>query len=189
MSWKSHLHSSNLHEGFSTVEDDDDDDVNLQELSWKTRDLDKAAGFACKTDEASATWTFSWPLGWKVLNRFFPPVIDSFFIPSVAHMELFAASLGSSILKVFGVKTCPFLCLTPSSLLEMASSLAVSLSLWCFPSVEEASESERTDFSGCGENHGVFHGPGTPQFQGAAGKKTREILEGQKLVVELMNSK
>lgn len=77
---------------------------NGQALSWKLMDRDKAAGFACNRAEVLTFCFFSSPLGCKALKR--PSLLkESYLIPNAAHIELFAASLGSSILNVFGTTT------------------------------------------------------------------------------------
>lgn len=64
-------------------------------------DLDKAAGLAWSAGDAVVvvSWCFfvSLLLSWNALKF-------SFLIPSVAHIELLAASSGSSILRVLGIR-------------------------------------------------------------------------------------
>ena len=131
----------------------------IQEFSWKLRDLDKAAGLALNTGEASTTWSFSSFFDWNPLNMP-PPVTHSFLIPKVAHMELFAASLGSSILNVFGTRTDPFLCLEGDSSCKWSCFSATTRE--CFPSVGELGP-ELGDLGVgaewcecCEGNHGMF---------------------------------
>jgi hypothetical protein len=100
-----------------------------------------------------------------------PPLIEldfSFVIPRVAHIELFAASLGSSILKVFGTKT-PVSDLVPS--LEGSSKqggLRMLPSLECFPSGKVGLELWVLWFrvaDGEDAHGGTFQGLGTVQPQ------------------------
>ena len=80
-------------------------------------------------------------------------------------MELFAASVGSSILNVFGTKThfCVLLLFSFSAL----AVLRISPSLECFPSAEE----ERFVAEDGDEKHGTLQEPGKvdPQNGGGGG--------------------
>ena len=101
-------------------------------LSWKLSDRDKAAGLACSTEDVLTRRLLSSPFVWNALKR--PPLLRelvfSFLIPSVVHMELFAASLGSSILKVFGIQT------HLSELFTLTDSFCEFAGLRRFPSLE-----------------------------------------------------
>ncbi|WVZ20455.1 hypothetical protein V8G54_007777 [Vigna mungo] len=102
------------------------------------------------------TRSFSSFFDWNPLNMP-PPLTHSFLIPKVAHIELLAASLGSSILKVLGTKTDPFLCLEGSS--WTCSCFAESSSLECFPRVGEFGPEPGDLGAGaawCVGNHGMF---------------------------------
>ena len=140
------------------------------ELSWKLTDLDNAAGLACKTFEVSDMWFLSSFFGWKDLKSP-PPLIESalsFLMPSVAHMELFAASPGSSILNVFGIQR--DLSELPSfggSSSSEELGLKVFSSLECFPNVGELGpELGPAAFGDAGwGSQGMFQAPGTLQPQ------------------------
>lgn len=72
-----------------------------QAVSWKVRERDSAAGLACSRGEVVAIGFLSSILGCKAFNR--PSLLmELYLIPSVDHIELFAASSGTSILNVFG---------------------------------------------------------------------------------------
>lgn len=96
----------------------------------------------------------------------------SFLIPSVDHIELFAASLGSSILSVLGINT-----LFPEWVLSLSGfsfcefmGLRMFPSLECFPRVGELGPELEAEFltEDCGDMHGIFQEADTaqPQYAG-----------------------
>lgn len=123
-------------------------DSNAQAVSWNVRERDKAAGLACSRGEAPPIPIpfFSSILGCKALNR--PSLLmELYLIPNVDHIELFAASSGSSILSVFGTT------IELSELLGFRSSPLLE----CFPrgelGLEEAAAAAAGDGIG---SHGTF---------------------------------
>lgn len=92
-----------------------------------------------------------------------PLLMESYLIPSVAHIELFAASSGSSIRNVFGTKILRsgLFCSDDSLPLGLFGS-SKSPSLGCFPNDELGLEID--DFwltvGDGGVNQGRLHGPG-----------------------------
>lgn len=154
---------------FTTPVDDKASELPDYELSWKLRDRDNAAGFACNTEEASTTWFFSSLLDWKAFKSTpLPAELEaSFLIPSVAQIELFAASPGSSILNVFGIhKDLSGLASFGSSSVE-SFGFPIFSSLECFPKVGElGAELVALWFGEVGwATQGMFHAPGTLQLQ------------------------
>lgn len=130
-------------------------------------DRDKAAGLACSRGEGVTICFFSSPLGCKALKR--PSRLkESYLIPSVAHIELFAASSGSSIRRVFGttIELSAFFG-SSGSLPSELFGLRSSPFLECFPSGELGQEPVPfRSVAGEGiDSHGTFQALGTPQFQ------------------------
>lgn len=132
---------------------------------------DKAAGLACSAGEAEIISFFSSPFGCKALNK--PSLLtESYLIPSVSHIELFAASSGSSILSVLGTR----IELSESLDSERSSpgellGLSNSPFLECLPSGELGPEVLVVWFvaGGVVGTHDTFQGLGVPQFQYGAG--------------------
>lgn len=139
-------------------------------LSWKLSERDKAAGLACNTGDASAMQFLSSALDWKPLNKP-PPLLELLFsalIPSVAHIELFAASLGSSILRVFGTNTVFSVSVEGCSFSVFDGVLRMLPSLECFPRVGEEGPELCGDWfreEGGEVINGTLHGGGTAQLQ------------------------
>ncbi|KAF5769908.1 hypothetical protein HanXRQr2_Chr14g0653591 [Helianthus annuus] len=110
-------------------------------------------------------------LDWNALNipPPFPPTVLSFLIPNVAHIELFAASSGSSIRNVFGAQR----------LFSGSSSFVISSSSFsareCFPNGEIGPEVDAAKVAGGagwkfagGGTHCILHGPGPGPGTGTA---------------------
>lgn len=107
---------------------------------------------------------------WNALKSPKPRPIDSgfslFLIPKVLQIELFAASPGSSILKVFGIQRDLSELFSSTSLSSELVEVSILPSRECFPKGEVGAELGFELLGGDGwAIQGIFHAPGTAQPQ------------------------